>query len=48
LEESAEYALTDLDQPGVVKRTGLDLMRHGLTVRLRSRPAAATFTYRKL
>jgi alpha-galactosidase len=48
LEQSAEYAVTDLDQPGSVKRTGLDLLRHGLTVRLRSRPAAAVFTYRKL
>ena len=47
LDESAEYVVTDLDQPGSVKRTGRDLLRTGLTVRLRSRPAAAVCTYQK-
>jgi alpha-galactosidase len=47
LDPNAKYVLTDVDVSGTTERTGHELMDSGLTIALKSKPAAAIVSYRK-
>ncbi len=48
LEPTAEYSLTNFDDPKPCRMTGRELMEQGLTIHLLTRPAAAIFVYRRI
>lgn len=48
LKAEAEYSVVNLDDAKAQRTTGRDLLTHGLTIRLPSRPAAALFVYKEI
>ena len=48
LDSAAEYSVSDLDDPKPRRITGRDLMDHGLSIHLPTKPAAAIFVYKRI
>ncbi|MCL5098909.1 MAG: alpha-galactosidase [Candidatus Omnitrophica bacterium] len=48
LEPDARYVVSNVDIPGVVEKTGRQLMEEGLRVQIREQPGAAIYTYQRL
>jgi alpha-galactosidase len=48
LEPTAEYSLTNLDDPKPSRMTGRELMEQGIKIHLPTRPAAAIVVYRRV